>query len=219
VRSRPAARARRRPWRAGGVDLARHPAAAEPGAARPADGQRGEVLRPADPLDQPRPRPARIAVVEPVDVGQQHQRVRPDEVRDERGQPVVVAEPDLLRGDGVVLVHDRDDAERQQPVEGGLRVAVVRAAHDVVGGEQHLADGPAVPGEGRRVPLHEQHLPDRRRCLLRREVAGPTGQPQRRQPGGDRPGRDEHELAAALRQGVDEGVEPGGVEPAERGRQ
>ena len=36
-----------------------------------------------------------VAVVQPVDVGEQHQQVRVHEVGDQRGQPVVVAEPDL----------------------------------------------------------------------------------------------------------------------------
>ena len=64
-------------------------------------------------------------VVEGVDVGEQHQRVGPDQVRHEGGQPVVVAEADLVRGDGVVLVDDGHHAEVQQPVQGteGVRCA------------------------------------------------------------------------------------------------
>ena len=89
---------------------------------------------------------ARVVVVDAVDVGQQHQHVGAHQMRDERGEPVVVAEADLVGGDRVVLVDDRDDAERQQPVERALRVAVVRAAYDVVGGQQHLPDGAAVAG-------------------------------------------------------------------------
>ena len=64
-------------------------------------------------------------------------------VGDQRGQPVVVAEPDLLGGDRVVLVHDRQHAERQQPLQGPLGVAVVAAPGQVVGGQQHLPDGDA----------------------------------------------------------------------------
>ena len=41
-------------------------------------------------------------------VGEQHQQVGADQVGDERGQAVVVAEADLVVGDGVVLVDDRD---------------------------------------------------------------------------------------------------------------
>ena len=44
-----------------------------------------------------------------------------------------------------------NDAELEQAVEGALRVAVVGAPCDVVGGEQHLPDGQPVAGEGRGV--------------------------------------------------------------------
>ena len=54
-------------------------------------------------------------------------RSRVHEVGDQGGQPVVVAEADLVGGDGVVLVDDRHDAELEQPVEGALGVAVVGA--------------------------------------------------------------------------------------------
>ena len=60
---------------------------------------------------------AGVAVVDAVDVGQKHQHVGLGDVRDQRGQPVVVAEPDLLGGHGVVLVDDRQRAEREQPLQ------------------------------------------------------------------------------------------------------
>ncbi len=66
---------------------------------------------------------------------------------DQRREPVVVAEADLARGHGVVLVDDRDDAELEQPGEGLVRVAVVAAPGDVVDGQQHLADDEAVARE------------------------------------------------------------------------
>ena len=134
-----------------------------------------------------------------------------DQVGDERGQPVVVAEADLVGGHRVVLVDDRHDAELEQPVERALGVAVVRAADDVVGGEQHLADGDAVAGERRGVAVHEQALADAGGRLLGGEVARAPGQAERRQPGGDRAGGDQHDLAAARGaargQRVDEGVD------------
>ena len=46
----------------------------------------------------------RVSVVKPVDVGQDDQQVGIDEARRQRGQRVVVAELDLLDGNGVVLV-------------------------------------------------------------------------------------------------------------------
>ena len=99
---------------AGRLDLGRHAAAADPGRPRRRAGPGRR--RPGRPRRGPREtsaaaRPARVAVVQPVDVGEQHQQVGPHQVRDQRGQPVVVAEPDLVGGDGVVLVDHRDGAE------------------------------------------------------------------------------------------------------------
>ena len=74
-----------------------------------------------------------------------------------------------------------------------------------------------VPAERRAVGLREQQLPDGGRGLLRGEVARAPGQPQRGQPGRDRPRRHQHHLgsrAAPRRQRVDQRVEPLRVEPA-----
>ena len=122
------------------------------------DGDRGEVLlRPHD-RDQARPVAAGRAVVEAVDVGEQDQQVGVDEVGDQRGEPVVVAEADLGGGDGVVLVDDRHDAELEQLGEGLVGVAVVGAPGHVVDGEQHLAGHDAVPGELLLVAVGQQAL-------------------------------------------------------------
>ena len=117
----------------------------------------------------------RVAVVEAVHVGEQDQRAGPGDVGDQGGQPVVVAEPDLVGGHRVVLVDDRDDAQLEQPVQGPLGVAVVGPAHQVVGGQQDLAGAEAVPGEGRGVPGDEQALADAGRGLLGGQVAGRCG--------------------------------------------
>ena len=60
-------------------------------------------------------------------VGEQHEQVGGDQVGDERGQAVVVAEADLVVGDGVVLVDDRHHAEVEQPAEGAAGVQVLLA--------------------------------------------------------------------------------------------
>ena len=167
----------------------------------------------------PRARRTRVAVEQAVDVGQQHQQVGVHEVRDQRGQPVVVAEADLGRGDGVVLVHDRHRAELAQPLEGPVGVAVVPAPGHVVDGEQHLAGDQPVPGEPVGVAVHEQALPDAGRRLLGGEVARAPGQPERRQPGGDGARAHQHHVVVAAVGGgqhVDERVEPVGIEPARR---
>ena len=68
--------------------------------------------------------PARVGGVEARGVGQDHQDVGLDQVRDQRGQRVVVADADLVGHDGVVLVDDRDDAEREQRPQRRSRVQV-----------------------------------------------------------------------------------------------
>jgi hypothetical protein len=51
----------------------------------------------------------RIAVVQTVDIGEQDKAGRLGYVGDQCGKPVVVAEPDLLGGHGVVLVDHGHD--------------------------------------------------------------------------------------------------------------
>ena len=53
----------------------------------------------------------RLLEVQAVDVGQDDEQVRTDQVDDLGRQVVVVPEADLVGGDRVVLVHDRHDAE------------------------------------------------------------------------------------------------------------
>ena len=122
-------------------------------------------------------------------------------------------------GDRVVLVHDRDHAERQQPFQRPHRVAVVPAPVQVIGGQQHLPDGQPVPGEGGGVPLGQQQLPDAGRRLLGGQVSRAGLQPQRRDAGRDRAGGHQHHLLAgrpASGQRVDQRVQPGRFDPAAR---
>ena len=60
-------------------------------------------------------------------VGEQHEQVGVDQVGDEGGEPVVVAEADLVVGDGVVLVDDGHHAELEQPGERAAGVQVLLA--------------------------------------------------------------------------------------------
>ncbi len=88
-------------------------------------------------------------------------RSAPIEVGHERGDAVVVAEADLVVGDGVVLVDDRHHPELEQPQQRAAGVEVLAALDEVEGGEQHLAGHQAVAAELVVVDLHEAALADR----------------------------------------------------------
>ncbi len=127
-----------------------------------------------DLLDQRRRRvEPRIGGEQARRVGEQHQQVGGQQVGDERRQAVVVAEADLVVGDGVVLVHHRDHAEVEQPTERGPGVEVLLTDGEVEGGEEHLAAHQPVRRPARLVDPHEAGLPHRRGRLQRDGVARP----------------------------------------------
>src|SRR5438046_1685417 len=83
----------------------------------------------------------------------------------ERREPIVVAELDLLDGDGVVLVDDGEHGLREQLLEGVARVQEAAPAREVGVREQDLRDHEAVLLERRLPERHEVRLADRRRRL------------------------------------------------------
>ena len=137
---------------------------------------------------------ARVGGEQAAGVGEQDEQVGADEVRHERGEPVVVAVADLVVGDGVVLVDDGHDAELEQSLHRLAGVEVLRAVAEVVRGEEHLArrrgraaraarrSAPSA-GAGRRRPG-----PAGSRCRAAGCVSPTTGKPER-----DGAGRHEHD--------------------------
>ena len=113
-----------------------------------------------------------------VDVGEDHQRVGLHDARDHRRQRVVVAELDLLGGDGVVLIDDRQRAQIQQAVEGVADVGQPPGIVHAVPGEQHLGGGVAVLAEELVVDVHQLALAHRRAGLTAADVVGLGGQLQ-----------------------------------------
>ena len=96
-----------------------------------------------------------------------------DQMGHQGGQAVVVAEPDLLVGHGVVLVDHRDHAQLQQAGQGLAGVEVLAAVDEVERGQQHLAGRQAVAVEGVAPHLHQPVLADRRHRLEGGQVGGP----------------------------------------------
>ena len=65
---------------------------------------------------------AGIGGEQPGSVGQQDQRGGSHQVGHQGGNAVVVAEPDLVVGNSVVLVHNRHDPQLQQAGQGATGV-------------------------------------------------------------------------------------------------
>ena len=145
-----------------------------------------------------------VAIVEPLDVGEQDHQVRPHAGGDQRRQAVVVAHLDLVDRHRVVLVHHRDDAAREEGLEGVAGVQEALAAGQVVGGEEHLGDDAPVGAE-RPPPLgHEVGLAHRGGGLLGGDVPGLPGRAHQAEPvGAERDGArgDEHHAAGPAEQG------------------
>ena len=139
---------------------------------------------------------ARIAGVQPGDVGEQHQALRAHEMCDQRRDPVVVAETDRVVGDGVVLVDDGHHAELQEPLECAARVEVLGALEEVERCEEELTGDDAVSGERLLVDGHQAALAHRRGSLQGAGVSGTRGavEAECRQAGRDRAGADEDDL-------------------------
>ena len=146
-------------------------ALAEPPAARAISG----VIS-LDHVEQRRLRlrPAAAARVQAVDVGGDHEQLGADQVHDRRREVVVVAEADLLGRDGVVLVHDRHDAEaRAASAACGARSGSARAAARPVRVSRICADVAAVPREAPPVELEEARSGRPRRRPASRGSSGP----------------------------------------------
>ena len=142
-------------------------------------------------------------------------------MRDEGSEPVIVAEPDLMGGDGVVLVDDRQHLQLQQPLEGATGIEVVAAAGHIVDGQQDLPDGHPVRAKGLLVGRHEGALPHAGRGLLGGQVLGSTAQAEWPHPRRDGSGGHEHHrgLAVPRRDGVGEGDQPPDVQASVRAGQ
>ena len=139
---------------------------------------------------------AGVGGVEPFDDAEQDEERGLEQVGDQGGEVVVVAEADLGDADGVVLVDDRQAAPLDQGDDGVAGVEVAGAAVEVAGRQQELGRGDAVRRQTVLPGAHEKSLADRGTCLELAQVGGPAAQAEPADAGADGPGRDEHDLAA-----------------------
>ena len=97
-------------------------------------------------------------IVEAVDVGEQDEQVGPRQVADEGGQVVVVREPELLGGHGVVFVDDGQHLPLEQSEQGVAGVKEALAALQVVVGQEDLGHLKPEVGEGLFIGQHQGAL-------------------------------------------------------------
>ena len=158
-----------------------------------------------------------VGPVEPVDHAEDDEQGRLQQVRDHGGEPVVVAELDLVDADRVVLVDDRDGVPLEEGVERVPHVQVAGTAVEVFMGQQELCGVPAVPAQALVVGADQVRLADRGGGLELRQVVGPAVHAELAHARADGAGADQRDLAARVHDRADllgEVVNPVGVEGA-----
>ena len=200
-----------------GLDLGRHATEANAASTPPASTS---ASLPAPHLGhEPRVRTARVTGVEPSTSESSTSASACDEMSHECSQPIVVAEADLVRGDGVVLVHDRGDSQRQQ----AFQAFDWHCGSDPAGRGRRRSAAPARPAArgGRTTPRSARRAAAGRRSPRpagsRDRVVGPATRAGRCPPRSHprTPGR----LAGRRRAGRParrRAVEPRRIEPAGR---
>ena len=122
-----------------------------------------------------------------------------EQVRDHRGQTVVVAERgfQLIDADRVVFVDDRHRAEVEQRVQRVADVEIANAVIDVFDREQHLRGAAAVFGKRAVVSLNQMRLADGRDGLQLGQIGRRDFQAQQADARADRAAADQHHAPAA----------------------
>ena len=199
------------------LELASHPAGpqAAPALAGQAKGRVVEVRDQGDDLAHPRG--SGVGPAEAIDHAEDHQQGGLEEIRDHRGELVVVAELDLVDADGVVLVDDRDRVVLEQGGQGIPHVEVAGPAVEILVSEQELGGVAAVAAEAFVVGPDQVGLANCGGGLELPEVVGPLAQSELANPRAHGPRADQCDPPARVGDEADllgEVADPGGVEPA-----
>mmetsp|Transcript_37224 Transcript_37224/g.80947 ORF Transcript_37224/g.80947 Transcript_37224/m.80947 type:complete len:232 (-) Transcript_37224:325-1020(-) len=146
---------------------------------------------------------ARVGGVQVVHVGAQKQAVSLQLDSSQGGQVVVVAEPHLGRVCAVVFVDDRNDAERETLLDGGLDALPVVLVQKVALVKKQLCDLHVQGTKEILVDANEVALSSRRHGLLRSNGSGSLCQVQLDAAHTDGARGDEDDLVAVPTQGPD----------------
>ena len=158
--------------------------------------------------DQPRVRvDMRILVIQPVDVREQNQQVCVHAGCHRCGQRIVVPDAQLLRGNGVVLVDDGQNAECQQTFQRVVEILLAHRVVDVRCGNQQLCHRMVVLGEQPVVNVHQLALPDGSSRLLGRSVRGARAEVQLADAHGDGAGGHQNDFVPGVLQVADDAAQ------------
>ena len=141
--------------------------------------------------------------IKAVDHAQDHQQRRLEQIGDHRGQPVVVAELDLVDTDRVVLVDDRHGIALEQCVQRVPHVEITGPAVEVFVGEEQLSRVAAMPAQAFVIGTDQVGLADGGGRLKLGQVIRPPFPAELAHARADRSRADERHLAAAVHHRAD----------------
>ena len=108
---------------------------------------------------------ARIAVEQAVLIGQNNQIIRLHQICRQRRQRIIIAKANFIDGHGVIFIHHRHHAQRQQTANGAARIQIAFSIREIIVSQQDLRGVPTVTGKAGLPGLNQPHLPHRR-CRL-----------------------------------------------------
>ena len=142
----------------------------------------------------------RIFVVQSVHIREQNQKIRIHNARHRRRQRIVVADFQLIRRHRVILIDDRNRSRFQKRANHAASVHIARRAERIALRQEHLPHVAAVILKRTLVRIHQNPLPDRRRCLFLAQKRRTLGKSQKRKPDPNRPGCHQHHLPPVVYQ-------------------
>ena len=107
-----------------------------------------------------------VGGIEPIDIGQQHQKIGRHHLGHPRGQPVIIAIANFFCGDRVIFIDHRHGAQIEQGRKGGPRIQPAPPHLCVIAGQEDLRHTETLGFERLFPGPHQKALPGRGGGLL-----------------------------------------------------
>ena len=139
-----------------------------------------------------------VGGVQAVDVRQEDEHIGVDAPCHDGGECIVVADDDLVGGDGVVLVDDGQCPQLQQTVQGVGKVETPGIVGSIVAGDQQLGNRVVVLAEQLVVCIHQLTLTHSGGGLFGQDVFRPLPQSQLAHAHADGAGGNQYQLMSGI---------------------